>query len=509
VRRDTLFIATVGFLILPNVIFAFGWLKLGLALVVVAVAVTCVRDIWRRSKTDAPRLSAWACCFVLALAAFWTCAGGIGELNAQTSDYIKHNLVFHDLIVENWPVVYARADLGDPLLCYYLAYYLPPSLLGKVFGLQHAAAFSLAWGLLGVTLAFAWVCRLGRPRGPVVLALFTLVDGFCWLPGLYPLAQKLGLLPGAANGEWWHSNYFVERFWSFGGPYTKLQFQCEPSLLVWTPQHALGAWLGTACVLHCVLERQPPRHVLLVNAAVFLWSPFVGVGLLPFTAAACLRQPRQMWSGPNVVGGLALAAPVGLYFQAHLPQQYSGLLFSTFSGVTDGLKYLLFLVLAVGIFWAALRLIHRRYGVPSQTQWQLFSLACAVLVTVTLVYVGRHNDWVMRASMPASFVFHLTLAASAVALWQRPAHRAAALAFALLLLISAERSLKLYVLAPLGRLSEQGITTTIATARREVRGLAYLPATPGYDYAGQYLGRRDSIFGEILMRSRQDLRAAE
>ena len=507
-RRDTLFIATVGFLALPNVIFAFGWLKLGLALVVAAVVVACLRDIWGRSKTDAPRLSAWACCFVLALAAFWTCAGGIGELNAQTSDYIKHNLVFHDLIVESWPVVYARADLGDPLLCYYLAYYLPPSLLGKVFGLQHAAAFSLVWGLLGVTLAFAWICRLGRPRGPIVLALFTLVDGFCWLPGLYPLAQRIGLLPGTANGEWWHSNNFVENFWSFGGLHTRLQFQCEPSLLMWTPQHTLGAWLGAACALHCVLERQP-RHILLVNAAVFLWSPFVGLGLLPFTAAACLRQPRQTWSWPNVVGGVALAAPVGLYFQAHLPQQYAGLLFSTFSGVTDWLRYLFFLVLAVGIFWAGLRLIHRRYGVLSQTQWQLFWLACAVLVTVTFVFVGRYNDWVMRVSMPASFVFHVTLAASAVALWQRPAQRVPALAFALLLLLSAERSLKLYVLTPLERLPGQGIATTIATARQEVRGLAYLGATPEFDFAAQYLGRRNSIFGTILMRSRPDLRAAE
>ena len=137
-------------------------------------------------------------------------------------------------------------------------------------------------------------------------------------------------------------------------------------------------------------------------------------------------------------------------------------------------------------------------------QWQLFSLACAVLVVVTWVYVGGQNDWVMRVSMPALFVFHATLAVGAVALWRRPVQRVAAFAFALLLLLSAARSLKLYALLPLGRLPAQGITTTIATARREVRGLAYVGGTPEFDFAAQYLGRRDSFFARVLMRARPE-----
>jgi hypothetical protein len=501
VRKDNLFVATMGYLLLPNVVFAIGWLRPAWALPIVVVLLACTCDLARRSTTDTPALSLGSWCALLAFAGFWAFAAGMGELNAQTNDYLKHNLVLHDLVVESWPVVYRHEGTAGPMLCYYIAYYLPGGLLGKVLGLQHVAAASLGWGLLGIALAFAWVCRLGRTCRLAVLGTFMLVDGFCWLPGAHRLVQKLGLLAGTVNREWWHTDSLVERFWSFGGTQTRLFFQSQPAVLVWSPQHALGAWLATACVLRSLLEVQPARHAVLANAAVLLWSPLVGVGLVPFTVSACLRDRQGSVSWPNAIGGAALALPIGLYFLSHDPQEFAGVLFTTFSGVMDWMRYLLFLLLAVGILWGGAWLLQRRSELPSAVLWRLLCLASLTLVATTFVYLGKYNDWVTRVSLPALFVFDLTLASAAVELWRRGARLRHRLAFSLLLLASAERTVKTFALAPFGRLAGQGINTTIATARRYAEGLAALPRTAAFDLAGQYLGSLDSFFGRNLMKS--------
>jgi hypothetical protein len=488
------------YLLVPNVIFALGWLKPLWAFPIVIVAALCLLDVGRRGVTDTPALSWRTWAFVLAFAVFWAYAAGFGGLNAQMEDYLKHNLIFFDLITKGWPVLYHSGGPHDTMLCYYVAYYLPIGLLGKLFGLQYAAAFSLAWGLLGLALAFAWVCRLGRPYGPIVLALFTLVDNFCWLPNLdrSRSLHRLAILVGLGSS---HDVLRAPFVWDLGSPPIRMTFHSTPLLIMWAPQHALGAWLATACVAGSMLEQRPARHVVLVNAAVLLWSPFVAVGLLPFTVAACLRDPRHGLSWPNLLGGAALGAPSALYFLAHDPQQFAGVLFSHFSGPADWAKYSLFLVLAVGILWAATWLVRRRYRLPDSAQWALFCLAALTLVATTFVYTGRFNDWVMRVSEPALFVFRIVVACTAVAFWRSDAPRRHRLAFGLLLLLSAEQSVQAYLLAPIGKFKHQDATTTIVTACRYAPSVARMPGAPGWDFASQYLGSTDSVFGRWLMKS--------
>ncbi len=498
--RDLLFVFTVGYLLLPNVVFLLGWVRPAWALPATLALLACMADVWRRSTGEpealAPRL--WA--FVAAFALFWTVVAGIGELNLQAEDYLKHNLVFRDLADRPWPVVYREGGGAGSLLCYYVAYYLPASLAGKLVGLHVAAPASFLWGLAGVVLAFAWIARLGKPKGAAVVVLFTLVDGFAWLPGLYPFLQKVGVLAGAASGEWWVANRFTEQFFSFGSPPIRLLFQSEMSLLLWVPQHAIASWLATACVLRSLEEGRSARHLGLVLAATMLWSPFVTVGLVPFALAALVRRPRSGLGWPSIVGGAVLGLPVCLYFLAHGPQQYLGLLPTILGGPLDWLRYVGFLVASVGLVGLAVAWLRRRHGIPAADEWRLFVLACAVVVAATLVYMGRHNDWAMRVTMPALVVFRLVVARSLVALWHAGASLRTRLAFAAVVLMSAERPLKVLALAPFGKLGGKPADTGIVTAQRFAPGLDALPATADWDFAGQYLGSPDSLFARTLMR---------
>ena len=499
-RADALLVATVGYLLLPNAMFAAGWLRPAWGYGVVLVLLACLAEVARRARTDAPPLTAVTWALVAALAAFWVTAGGIGELNAQVSDYVKHNLVFHDLAVEPWPVAYGAGERGGQLLCYYVAYYLPPALAAKLAGLQAAALASLVWGAAGVVLSFAWIARLGRPHGAAVLVLFTLADGLCWTPGLAYTALRVVTGAGAPAGGWWQTDGFTVRFWDFAGPEKRLVFQSEPSLLMWTPQHALGAWLATACVLSVLWERRHPAHAGLINAAVLLWSPFVAVGLLPFTAAAVWRRGRPDVSWADLAGGVALAVPVGLYFLAHEPQRYLGVLLAALPDAVAWVKYLLFLVLAIGVLWAAVWLVQRRYALLDPARRLAFNLAGAALVVSTLVTMGKYNDWAMRVSMPGLYVLHLTAAAVAAGLWRIRAPLRHRLAFSALILLAAVRPLKVYILAPGGRLSGPGPKTTIATARVAADGLVNLHDGGDPSVASQYLGSTQTWFGRCFMR---------
>ena len=499
-RADVLLVATVGYLLLPNAIFAAGWLRPVWGFAVVLALLACLTGVARRARTEVAPLPVFARIVVAGLAAFWVAVSGIGELNLQVSDYIKHNLVFHDLAVGPWPVVYGAAERSGSLLCYYLAYYLPPALAAKLFGLHAAALASLLWGATGVVLAFAWVARLGRPQGAAVLVLFTLIDNLCWLPGVAYLAQRVLTGAGAPRGGWWQTDGFTSRFWELAGTQNRLLFSAEPLSLVWTPQHALAAWLATACVLSVLWEGRRPAVAGLVTAAVALWSPFVVVGLLPLAAAAVWRRGRPDVSWPDLVGGAALAVPVGLYFLAHSPQRYVGMLPAALPDAGAWAKYVLFLVLAVGVIFGGVWLVQRQYALLDPPRWLAFRLTAATLLAVTLITMGKYNDWAMRVSMPGLFVLHLTAATVAAALWRSRAALRHRLAFSALVLLAAERTLKGYFLAPTGALADTPIQTTIATARSVAGSIVELRDGDDASVASQYLGSTTSLFGRYLMK---------
>ncbi len=498
--RDSLFVATVAYLLTPNVIFLAGWLAPVWGVPATALVVACFADVWRRATTRSQPLTPRQWVFVGAFAFALTVIAGIGNLNLQVVDYVKHNLVFHDLAAYPWPVVYPDVGKGGSLLCYYIAYYLPAGLVGKVAGLAWSAPASFVWGLAGVILAFAWLVRLGRPAGRAVLTVFVFVDGFAWAPGLYAVARRVGLLAGGVRGAWWDTGGFTENLARFGTPPVRLLFESEPAHLLWVPQHTIAAWLVTACVLRTLDEGEPPRYLGLVAAATLLWSPFVAVGLAPFLVMAFLQNRRDVLAWPGVTGGLAIAIPVGLYFLGHSSYQNLSFLPTWFSGPLDWLRYLLFLVGSVGVLTLAVALVRRKFGVPARQEWWMFTVAAGWLVFTTLVVMGYQDDWVMRVSMPALVVFRLTVARLAVELWRRGGALVPRLAFAAVVLLSAERPLKTSVLTALGRLPTQVNDTTIATATRGAPTLGELRGGAGWDYGGQYLGSRTSWFARHMAR---------
>ena len=96
----------------------------------------------------------------------------MGGYGYQTGDWAKHGILLKDLVDYPWPVFYEYygATIG---VTYYVAYYLPAAVIGKVGGLVLANQFLVLWTLLGLILAIFWFALVinalfetsGCPRG--------------------------------------------------------------------------------------------------------------------------------------------------------------------------------------------------------------------------------------------------------------------------------------------------------------------------------------------------------
>ena len=419
-----LVLGSVLYLALPYPIFFFGWLRTGWALAATALlllgagtALRGLRAAIRPHETAAalsPFLTRKALVLVILVTAALIVVAGIGGLGVQTGDWRKNNALFQDLIAKEWPVAYAY--LGQPVaLVYYVAFFLPGAVVGKLGGWLAGNLTLAAWGFCGLLLALLWVMRLTqRPVGRTLL-LFVVLSGLDVI-GYFLLHDfRVDMAdPGTPFG------LLVENLnvWNTGW-----QYGSNMTVLFWVPNQALAAWIAAALLLEGADSGQAKGSVVLLAALTLLWSPFVTLGLLPLAAADFMastgglgRRLRGYVSFPNVVG-LVLAGLLSLFYATKLtpllPILEGGLRrgFLPFErGGLDWPPFLALLAVAYLLEFGVLALLILAGGLPytRARRWQ-FGAATLWLIVLPWFILGENNDLAMRASIPALFV--LTLAA--------------------------------------------------------------------------------------------------
>ena len=420
---------------------------------------------------------------MLALALLWTWLCGIGGFVPQASDYEKHNLAFHDLLQQSWPVNYVNGT-GTYYLCYGLGYYLTPAIIARALGEAWLPAATFGWGYIGVALFFYWVATFSRTARKT-LAIFllfatteTLWHAFLHLLHAGPFADTGHSIDASLEHLGVRSDY--------SDCFSSLQFR---------PQHVLSAWLGTALLYEFFWVRRNPRGAGLAWAACWLWSPLMSLGLLLVPLAA-LRQWRwrDALEPVNFAGGILLAV-LAIYFQGHVPLTESGPIWKFSAGGNWLVWYPWFLLLQLTPL-LFIYLADRKYDVLGGLR-PLFWGGFLVLILLPLYKIGYYGDLRLQAATPA-LVF---------------AGLAASRCFQ-----SASFSLKRPVFALLVASQLVGAAYPFARTWREALGsgrMDYSYAATnqrygyqnlsdfkrfGYDYAAQYLGRTNSIAARWLLR---------
>lgn len=397
--------------------------------------------------------------FVVSLG--WLLLSGVGGFGLQQSDYSKHNPIFHDLITMNWPVVYDTSNIeGLPeksILSYYIAYYLPASVVGKAFGWTIANYAMFLWTLIGTFLAIAWFYTIVGSKHPSLALVFVFLGGLDFL-GSYILNGHVSI---DIDLEWWTCLF---------------QFSGMNTLIVWVPQHAMAGWILTGIVWSLKDEKSFIEQSSLFVVIGLFWSPFVTIGICLLMLPSITKNLKSAFAPINFLGGLFPFIVLTSYFSANTHEIPHG--FFLKGDYLDGIyRYLLLLTIEIGIvavcaYWTGLR---------DRITWKDLTYIMIILALIPLYRIGYFHDFAMRTSIPLLFVFWALIAR---ALFVNPKNWYA-------------KPILIMILAIGGATALDNMINSITNYRYQPpleHELLPLTKSLSNRFAAQYIGNLDSIF---------------
>lgn len=413
-----------AYVLLPFLIFSLGWMRLYFSIPVVVILLGC---FWKACK-ESPALwmpelhfeNVMKILFILGVIALWVYYSGIGKFVFQNADHPWRNGIFNLLVESEWPVVSADTLPGTTsksALIYYIGFWMPSAVIGKLFGLNAGYCAQALWAFLGIALVYYLICARNKKLEVWPLAIFILFSGLDII-GEQLLGANVFTIDTCRHLEWWNPAY----------QYTSMTAQ-----LFWVFNQSIPAWL---CTMLIFMQRNG-RNMVLILACSMLSSTFPFVGLLALVTFLVLsRAYEQTWHGKrnahesretehgkfpphestlimtfikttitdvftvqNVLGG----GIVGIFSFLYLSTNLSGGDIMNqpplFGGKYTLMLYVTFLLVEIAVYVVLLYKYNRKNA--------LFYFSVFMLIVIPPVHVGSSYDFCMRASIPFLFVLML------------------------------------------------------------------------------------------------------
>ncbi len=309
-------------LLLPSIVFVFGFIRWYIALPVAILLAVAYFYVLRDAKREAVEyedktlnITAKQLFIVIGIVTVWCFLSGIGNLYYQSEDWSARNAIFRDLIRFDWPVIYPEKNAA---LVYYIGYWLPPALIGKLFyGIS--ADLDVAW-MAGNIALWIWsiVCI-------VVVMLMTMMylkvatKKHFWIA----IAIFIGFsgmdIVGTVVYNYWHSIPLPNHieWWSI------YQYSSMVTCLGWVFNQAILSWLATICFL---MEKKTRNYAFIIVCAVAsapmpcvgLAAYMVGVAAVQLFNALREKRAKAFWSDvltvQNIIPVLTLIPLYFLYY---------------------------------------------------------------------------------------------------------------------------------------------------------------------------------------------------
>lgn len=415
--------AIIGYLALPNLIFGLSWLRMpwsilftllclaGFVYALRAIAgdakLTQVTGLWMSSVT-LRQLGGMilGCLLLLAIS-------GIGGYGFQGRDWEKHEVIFRDLVVYPWPIYYDY--YGEQVgLAYYLAYYLPPALVGQWSNIWLAHQALAVWTVAGLILTILGFSIVTNRAPHYAMLIFTFFSGLSAVGVFLRFYLGLPILAGVRDISISFGDSLLDA-WAPG-----IKHSSNLTGLLWSPQHTLSGWLITALLLLLGMTNGSRNYTLFLAGLSALWSPFVTLGLFPFFLAdlitnrrlSFLAQIRRYISIPNL-SGLGILLLSSIFYATKLKPitaflNEQGMRMGSIlaedgrwdSPVQFVAVYLTFCFLSFGLFFLLDR-YQSFAGIPAVKS--AYGLMWIWLALLPLITFGAMNDLAKRSSIPALF----------------------------------------------------------------------------------------------------------
>ncbi len=400
----------LGYLLLPLLIFAVGYLKWYVAVVTVIVASVAVWQVCRSlADTEVEsRPVPWQP-LLLGVAVAITFLLGVGGYYTQSGDFVAKNPILNDLVLEPWPVIVRPQTMSQEIqqicgsqplgLVYYFFFYLPAACVGKVAGIAAARFALFVWTAAGLYILLNQLAHyLNKDKGiskrqiwllVILLVFFGGMDIIPWIfRRAYDMLQERFISYGM---EGWCNSHIVTYFTYYASHWTSLYLCFNQSIPI---------WMMTALVV----DSRKISVIGFFYSFTLLYSPWAAMGMLPIVAFYAVsrmvsdtRAVRQVFSFPNIVFPLCVLLLVGTFYMSNnTPLEDKGWFWEFLSPSVFVVRYVAFIAVELGVY---VYLLRSKLG----KDW-LLTASVITLLLIPLYKMTGYNDFLMRASLPALFV---------------------------------------------------------------------------------------------------------
>lgn len=400
------------YIVLPFLIFIGGWTKLYIAIPSILAVVFCtwkvckdMPDLW---MPEINRDNLVKILFIVGVIAVWVYYSGIGGFVFQNSDHTARNRIFDMLVQYEWPVKSSEllenfeGQTGIFGLTYYIGFWLPSAIIGKLFGLRSGYYFQAVWALLGIVLVYYFMSTRWKQLKvwPVfVLIFFSGLD----IIGAYLTNMDYVNINATWHLEWWSSSF---------------QYSSMTTQLFWVFNQAMPIWLIT--ILSYIQNNN--RNLIFILACSMLTSTLPFIGLLPITLFLCLTRKGKLKGNimflikdtcaiQNVLGG----GIIGILSFCYLSGNISGTHVTGSNSLGVSLsRYVIFIILEIGVYVVLLY--------KHQKENKLYYFVVALLLVIPWIKVGSSADFCMRASIPGLFLIMVWVIDSISKAWKEKSY---------------------------------------------------------------------------------------
>lgn len=412
--QKDIFKTSIIFLSIPYLFFIPGWLNLPTALFTGITIMVCLYRTLNGNRGPATMTPGWQTLLAFLLIVTYVNLSGIGGYGYQSPDYSMHNSRLNDLITHDWPVQYAE----NKHLVYYVGYFLPAAVIGKLTSYDTASYALYFWSILGLTLVFRWLQHLSGWRLSIGLVLLFMFFGsldilntlFFHYDKTVPVQNIL--FPLDSGGFEFITR---ENLSFFIGNYLSHTLQ-----LYFAPHQVIAGWIGMGLLVHLYLSKQS-RSLLFVFALLSLWSPFVMLGMsvviLMMLVDFAKKDWRRVVTFENTLGALTLCLVFMVYYLGGSAGKNPSI--ATFTRLVTAREYL-----ATGLLLIAGWVIYAAFIWPyirkqdAANRWLFGSLLISLLLLPLWIF-GSYNDLLCRGSAPLMLLLFVYYLKAVQDYWQR------------------------------------------------------------------------------------------
>lgn len=408
IKFKTITAIAYAILLIPILIFFFGWLKWYYAILFSFILLGGMGLIYRSdylNRTESLDIPLKTFLVIAVIIGFWILISGTCGVSVSNYDTPWRRAILRDLIDFDWPVYYNNTS---NYFVYYHIFWMVPALIGKIFGWHAALIAQAAWIWIIIMVSFLLISFLLHADSSKLLYLICIfIVGWSGLNALGYIIMQLAGWNLYELGLGLNENYCDALFNGEGFNFyyrSNEDFLCEIF-------NQLTIWLAVPLML----ENRKIKSYAFIGVLLLPYSPWgvIGIAILMLIDAAhqaidYIKNKHikelffDIFSIPNVCIFASVGVVFGFYFSGSSRLSDSGAGF----GILTLSKFDAPRIIGLIVFWLCEFGIYYIFLWKNNKKDHLFVWSLPALMFIPIFRAGNiwGRDFCMNVSLPILYM---------------------------------------------------------------------------------------------------------